>query len=97
MGMALTLVAFLASTASQAQPIALQAAAQPRDSAQPAKRQTLICEKQLETGTRLGAKEICLTPEGMAQRRLQERQAIERAQALPCMPSSTDVRGHEQC
>lgn len=55
--------------------------------AQPAKPQKLICEKQIPIGTRLGAKEVCATPEGMADRRRQERQGIEGIQAQPCLPT----------
>lgn len=55
--------------------------------APPAKPQPLICEKQIPIGTRLGAKEVCVTPEGMADRRRQERQGIEGIQAQPCLPT----------
>jgi len=61
---------------------------QPSDKpAQTAPRQKLICEKQIPIGTRLGAKEVCVTPEGMADRRRQERQGIEGIQAQPCLPT----------
>lgn len=57
----------------------------------------LICEKQLVTGSRLGSKQVCLTREQFAERRIQEREAIERAQAAPCMPTTTDAQGHSHC
>ncbi len=73
-----------------------EASAPPRQAAA-APTNPLICEKQAVTGTRLGAKQVCLTQEQFAQRRMQEREAIERAQAAPCMPTTTDSQGHTHC
>jgi hypothetical protein len=64
--------------------------------ARPAKPEKLICEKQIPIGTRLGAKEVCVTPEGMADRRRQERQGIEGIQAQPCLPTH-EAQGSAAC
>ena len=72
----------------------------PEQAAQPSAqtpKEKLVCEKQLLTGSRLGAKQICMRPEAWAERRLQERQGVERAQAAPCMPTSTSSQGRTQC
>ena len=57
----------------------------------------LVCEKEFVIGSRLKAREVCATPEERARRRLQERQGIERAQASPCLPTTTDSLGHSHC
>ncbi|HSQ99819.1 MAG TPA: hypothetical protein VLM36_07875 [Sphingomicrobium sp.] len=88
----------LAATAAMALPgrvFAQPSPAQSSNAAAPPSR--LICEKQSVTGSRLGSKEVCLTPEQFAQRRRQEREAVERAQAAPCMPTATDPQGHPLC
>jgi hypothetical protein len=64
--------------------------------APPPKPEKLICEKQIPIGTRLGAKEVCVTPEGMADRRRQERAGIEGIQAQPCLPTHQQD-GHAAC
>ena len=58
-----------------------------------AKPQKLICTKEIPIGSRLGGREICVTPEGMASRRLQERQGVEHAQASPCLPTHSNTGG----
>ena len=40
----------------------------------------LVCEKQESTGSRLAKKRICLTKAQWAERRLQDRQELERVQ-----------------
>lgn len=57
----------------------------------------LVCERIIATGTRLGPKQVCMTREQWANRQLQERQGVERAQAAPCMPTTTDSQGHTAC
>lgn len=57
----------------------------------------LVCEKQESTGSRLGGQRVCLTREAWAERRLQERQVVERAQAAPCMPTTTSSQGRTAC
>lgn len=59
--------------------------------------QKLVCETQEATGSRLGGKRVCLTREAWAERRLQERQVVERAQAAPCMPTTTSGQGRTAC
>ena len=74
--------------------------AAPQQAAQPSAKvpkDGLICERQQVTGSRLGSRQVCMRPEAWAERRLQERQGVEHTQAIPCMPTSTDSRGHSQC
>jgi hypothetical protein len=40
----------------------------------------IVCEKQETTGTRLGAKRVCMKRSEWADRRLQDRQELERVQ-----------------
>lgn len=40
----------------------------------------VVCEKQEITGSRLGSRRICMTRAKWAERRLQDRQEIEKAQ-----------------
>jgi hypothetical protein len=42
----------------------------------------IICEKQEVTGSRLQVRRVCLTRAQWADRRLQERQAIDRTQTM---------------
>ena len=41
----------------------------------------IVCEKQEELGSRLSSKRVCMTAEQWAQKRREERQMIDRAQA----------------
>lgn len=82
--------------AAIASPASSEAQAPPVATAHPPK-ERLICEKDLPLGSRLGARQVCLTPEAWAQRRLQERQGVERGQAAPCMPTTTDSHGRRSC
>jgi invasion protein IalB len=62
-----------AETAAAAAPTATgQKAADPNNE--------VVCEKQEITGSRLGTRRICLTRAKWAERRLQDRQEIEKAQ-----------------
>ena len=66
------------SAAAQAQtsaPTQTQAAAKPAYNAN-----EIVCEKQETTGSRLGAKRVCMTRSEWAERRLQDRQELERVQ-----------------
>lgn len=42
----------------------------------------VICEKQEELGSRLGAKRVCMTAAEWQQKRLNDRQMIDRSQAM---------------
>jgi len=66
---------------------------------QPAKdpSQEIVCEKILVTGSRLGAKKFCGTKQEWAERRLQERQIIDKAQSMPCMVQTTGPSGRPSC
>ena len=54
--------------------------------AAPAKPQTdpneIVCEKQEQLGSRLAVKKVCMTRAEWAERRLQDRQAIDKAQTM---------------
>ena len=62
-----------AETAAAAAPAATgQKAADPNNE--------VVCEKQEITGSRIGSRRICMTRAKWAERRLQDRQEIEKAQ-----------------
>jgi hypothetical protein len=90
-------LALLATSAIAAPTNATEQPAQTSQAASAKPSDGLICEKEIVTGSRLGGKEVCATAEERAARRLQERQAVERAQAMPCLPVATDSQGHAHC
>ena len=94
MGLLLVAVSALAGTTVPTTVVSGQQQADRGTTSTPAPK--LICEKQIPIGTRLGGRQVCYTPEGMASRRLQERQSIEAIQAQPCMPTHTE-RGMSAC
>jgi hypothetical protein len=47
----------------------------------------IICEKQEELGSRLGSKRVCMTAAEWQQKRLNERQMIDRSQTLQKGPT----------
>jgi hypothetical protein len=47
----------------------------------------IICEKQEELGSRLGSKRVCMTAAEWQQKRLNERQMIDRSQTLQKGPN----------
>ena len=61
--------------APAAAPAQATANAKPTDNAN-----EMVCQKQEVTGSRLGAKRICMTRSEWADRRLQDRQELERVQ-----------------
>ena len=61
--------------APTAAPTQAAANAKPADNAN-----EIVCQKQEVTGSRLGAKRICMTRSEWADRRLQDRQELERVQ-----------------
>ena len=62
-------------------PAAAPTQAQANTNAKPANDPNeLVCQKQEITGSRLGAKRICMTRSEWADRRLQDRQELERVQ-----------------
>lgn len=57
------------------------APAQPQTTAKPANNPNeIVCEKREVTGSRLGAKRVCMTRAQWADRQLQDRQELERVQ-----------------
>ena len=74
--------ALLAGTAGSAAAQApTTAPAQAEAAAKPANSNEIVCEKQESTtGSRLGAKRVCMTRGEWADRRMQDRQELERVQ-----------------
>jgi len=78
--LAASAAALLASTPAAAE-TAAAATASAATSQKPADpNNEAVCEKQEITGSRLGTRRICLTRAKWAERRLQDRQEIEKAQ-----------------
>lgn len=55
------------------------------------------CESYTVTGSRLAKKRVCGTREEWAERRLQDRQAIEKVQTSPCMLQHNGGTGRPSC
>jgi hypothetical protein len=56
-----------------------------------------ICENITMVGSRLAKKRVCATRSEWADRKLQDRQAIDRAQVGACMPTTSGARGKPSC
>ena len=56
-----------------------------------------ICEDIVVTGSRLAKKRVCATRAEWADRKLQDRQAVEKAQTSPCMLQTTGGNGKPSC
>ena len=56
-----------------------------------------ICENITAIGSRLSKKRVCATRAEWAERKLQDRQAVEKAQASPCVLQSTGAGGKPSC
>ena len=82
----------LASPASAADPQATQQPAAANASNPDQK----ICEKITVTGSRLATRTVCATKREWDQRRLEERQLIERSQSSACVEMSVSA-GKAQC
>jgi len=74
----LAIAAGLASPAFAGDPAPAQAPATPTAAAPNANE--IICEKQQSTGSRLVTKKVCMTRAEWADKRLQDRQEVERVQ-----------------
>jgi hypothetical protein len=57
----------------------------------------IICEKITVTGSRLSTKRICGTRAEWAERRLRDRQEVERAQLSPCVVTHSTGTGRPAC
>jgi hypothetical protein len=55
-----------------------------------------ICEKITVTGSRLATRTVCATKREWDQRRLEERQLLDRSQLSACVETSVSA-GHGQC
>ena len=56
-----------------------------------------ICETIIVTGSRLAKRRICATRSEWADRKLQDRQVIEKAQTSPCMLTHNGGNGKPAC
>ena len=56
-----------------------------------------ICENITLVGSRLAKKRVCATRAEWADRKLQDRQAVEKAQTSPCMLQTTGGNGKPSC
>ena len=56
-----------------------------------------VCENITLVGSRLAKKRVCATRAEWADRKLQDRQAVEKAQTSPCMLQSTGASGKPSC
>jgi hypothetical protein len=57
----------------------------------------LICQKLELIGSRLAVKKVCLTRSQWEDSRRQDRQAVERAQASPCVLTHNGGSGRPSC
>ncbi len=78
----LRMVAFSAALA------AVAATAQATPPAKPLDPNRRICEVEETTGTRLGARKVCMTAAQWAEKRREHRETVERAQKNVDMPRS---------
>ena len=56
-----------------------------------------VCESITPIGSRLGSKKVCATRAEWAEKRRQDREAIERGQVGACMPQTTGSTGKPGC
>jgi hypothetical protein len=56
-----------------------------------------ICENVTMIGSRLAKKRVCGTRAEWEDRKLQDRQAVEKAQTSPCVLQSTGAKGRPSC
>jgi hypothetical protein len=56
-----------------------------------------ICEKITVLGSRLAFKQVCMTRDQWAERRLDDRQAIDAAQRSPCVIQGVSAGGKPSC
>jgi len=56
-----------------------------------------ICENITVTGSRIGVKRFCGTRAEWADRRSQDREAVEKAQRSPCVIQTTGSTGQSSC
>ena len=56
-----------------------------------------ICEDIILTGSRLAKRRFCGTRAEWADRRLQDRQAIEKVQLSPCVRNKNGMNGRPSC
>lgn len=73
---------------------AQQNPSQQRPAADPNER---VCEDIVQTGSRIAAKRFCGTRAEWADKKRQDREAVEKAQMDPCMITHTSPSGKASC
>lgn len=71
-----------------------QSPAQQRPAADPNER---VCEDIVQTGSRIATKRFCGTRAEWADKKKQDREAVEKAQLNPCMITHTSASGKASC
>jgi len=56
-----------------------------------------VCENITVVGSRLARKRVCATRAEWADHKLQDRQAVDRAQVSACMPQTSGPKGRPSC
>lgn len=84
----------IASASAAAQQAPASAQEQPKAAAP---KEDKYCETITMTGSRLAKKKFCGTRAEWAEKRLQDRQAVDRIQTMPCMPDSRTRTGRPSC
>ena len=88
------LAALLAGSPAAAQQGAAQASPAQPQAYDPNER---ICEEITLTGSRIAKKRFCGTRAEWEERRLRDRQEVERAQMSPCVVQRTSASGRASC
>jgi hypothetical protein len=71
-----------------------QSASQQKPTADPNER---VCEDIVQTGSRIATKRFCGTRAEWAEKKKQDREAVEKAQLNPCMITHTGASGKDSC
>ena len=91
---AASLVLCTSAAASQAPASAQE---QPSKSKASGSQNERYCETITMIGSRIAKKKFCGTRAEWADRKLQDRQAVDRIQTMPCMPDSRTRTGRPSC
>jgi len=73
---------------------AQQSPSQQKPAADPNER---VCEDIVQTGSRIATKRFCGTRAEWADKKKQDREAVEKAQLNPCMITTTTTSGKPSC
>ena len=90
----LAAASLVASASAAAQEPTPSAQEQPKAAAP---KEDKYCETITMIGSRLAKKKFCGTRAEWADKRLQDRQAVDRIQTMPCMPDTRTNTGRPSC